>query len=65
MIELKHILVCRYKLIVVVTLGEKFMQDFKATAGFLWDKDRDDYATYSLDRPDLFLIATVYAVYFE
>lgn len=55
----------RYKLIVVVTLGEKFMQDIKAKAGFLWDKARDGFASYSYDRPDLFVIATVYAVYFE
>lgn len=48
-----------------MTLGEKFMQDFKATASFLWDKDRDGFASYSYDRPDLFVIATVYAVYFE
>lgn len=55
----------RYKLMVVVTLGEKFMQDVKLKAGFLWDKDRDGFASYSYDRPDLFVIATVYAVYYE
>ena len=50
---------------VIVTVGEKFLQDVKFKAGFLWDQENDGFATYSYDRPDLYVVATIFAVYHE
>ncbi|XP_063702537.1 dynein light chain Tctex-type 5-A [Culicoides brevitarsis] len=55
----------RYRTIVMVSLGEKALQDFDQNLGFLVDPENDKYATYVLDRPDLFVIVAVYAVYKE
>lgn len=60
-----HVFFHRYKLIVVVTIGEKYLQDVSHSVSFLWDADRDGYSSYVYERPDLFVIATLYAVYYE
>lgn len=55
----------RYKLIIDITVGEKKHQSFRKVAGFLWDSETDQMASYVYDRHDLFLVVTVYGVYFD
>ncbi|XP_044265499.1 hepatoma-derived growth factor-related protein 2-like [Tribolium madens] len=55
----------RYKLICLVTIGEKNSQDVFVTCRFLWDVDRDRYATYSLENTFVFGIAQCFGVYYE
>jgi hypothetical protein len=56
----------RYKIVCTVTIGEKFHQDLKAVAIFLWDQQKDSYASYVYEKsPFLIAIATVYAIYYD
>uniref|UniRef100_A0AAG5D5V1 Uncharacterized protein n=1 Tax=Anopheles atroparvus TaxID=41427 RepID=A0AAG5D5V1_ANOAO len=56
----------RYKIIVTVTIGERYMQGLKAISQFLWDPERDSYATHVYDAsPSLVAVGTIYAIYFD
>lgn len=56
----------RYKLVVTVTMGERYMQGMKSIAQFLWDPEKDSYVSCIYDAsPSLFAVATIYAIYFE
>lgn len=55
----------RYKLVCTVTIGEKYMQTFCDIFKCLWDMQRDGYAFYVYDRPAVFAIAVLYAVYLD
>ncbi|CAD7077018.1 unnamed protein product [Hermetia illucens] len=55
----------RYKIICVVTIGQKYMQGFSAALSFLWDATKDRYVSYVYDRPNIFAIGTVYALYYD
>lgn len=57
-------IVCyRYKLVCVVTIGEKYMQSYCDIFKCLWDMQKDGYAFYVHDTPSVFAIAILYAVY--
>jgi tctex1 domain-containing protein 2 len=49
----------------VVTIGQKSQQDFMSVVKVLWDADRDGFATYTYDRPDLFAVGTVFGLYMD
>ncbi|XP_070501186.1 dynein light chain Tctex-type 5-like [Chironomus tepperi] len=55
----------RYKIIVVVTACEKFMQGICYSNKNLWDAPRDALASYVYDHPSFFAIGTCYGIYFE
>lgn len=55
----------RYCIIVTVTVGEKFHQSFCQHASFLWDSQRDSLANYVYDRSGIFIITTVYGIYYD
>ncbi|XP_058065801.1 dynein light chain Tctex-type 5 [Anopheles bellator] len=56
----------RYKIIVTVTIGERYMQSLKAISQFLWDAEKDSYATCIYDAsPSLVAVGTIYAIYFD
>uniref|UniRef100_A0A1B0CIV2 Putative dynein light chain n=1 Tax=Lutzomyia longipalpis TaxID=7200 RepID=A0A1B0CIV2_LUTLO len=55
----------RYKLVCIVTIGEKYFQSFTSTVKFLWDTEKDGYANYVYDTPNFFAIATLYALYYD
>uniref|UniRef100_A0A1B0D7R5 Dynein light chain n=1 Tax=Phlebotomus papatasi TaxID=29031 RepID=A0A1B0D7R5_PHLPP len=55
----------RYKLVCIVTIGEKYYQSFTSTVKFLWDAEKDGYANYVYDTQHFFAIATLYALYYD
>ncbi|KAJ8962558.1 hypothetical protein NQ318_000951 [Aromia moschata] len=55
----------KYKLICLVTIGEKHGQDVLVTCRFLWDYDRDRYATFSMENTYVFGIAQCFGLYYE
>lgn len=55
----------RYRIIATVSAGEKFHQHFRQCAGFLWNSDTDAMANYVYERPDIFIISTVYGIYYD
>ena len=55
----------RYKIIVVISIGEKYHQTFRQSTKFLWDAENDAIANYVYDRPDIYVIGTVYGIYYD
>lgn len=55
----------RYRIIVTVTAGEKHHQNFRQSAMCLWDADKDALANYVYERPEIFIISTVYGIYYD
>ncbi|XP_058834785.1 dynein light chain Tctex-type 5-like [Topomyia yanbarensis] len=56
----------RYKIVVTVTMGERYMQGLKLIAQFLWDSEKDNYVSCIYDSsPSLFAVATIYAIYYD
>ncbi|XP_052777511.1 dynein light chain Tctex-type 5-B-like [Mya arenaria] len=55
----------RYKIICLVTLGQKNDQGVSVGSRFLWDADRDSFATASWHNRHLYAVGTVYALYYE
>lgn len=55
----------RFRIIVTVTVGEKLHQSFCQSASYLWDAENDAMANYVYDRPNIFVITTVYGVYYD
>lgn len=55
----------RYKIIVIISIGEKYHQTFRQTTKFLWDAENDAFANYVYDRPDIYVIGTVYGIYYD
>lgn len=55
----------RYRVVAMVTVGDKNSQDFKSCMRFVWDADKDGYVNFAFEAPTFFVIATVLAVYYE
>ncbi|XP_050402182.1 dynein light chain Tctex-type 5-B [Patella vulgata] len=55
----------RYKIISQVTIGEKKDQGVRVGSRFLWDADRDNYASFSFENRSIFATGIVFAVYYE
>ncbi|XP_058461543.1 dynein light chain Tctex-type protein 2B [Malaya genurostris] len=68
-VELKDLIKCcnydRYRIIALVTVGDKSSQNFKSVMRFLWDADRDSYTNFAFETSTYFVTATVFAVYYE
>lgn len=55
----------RYRILVNVTVGEKFHQSFHQSTSYLWDAETDAFAKYVYERPGIFVITTVYGIYYD
>ncbi|KAH0999051.1 dynein light chain Tctex-type 4-like isoform X1 [Dendroctonus ponderosae] len=55
----------RYKVVCIVTIGEKNSQDVYATCRFLWDPEKDRYSFYSLENTHVYAIALCFGLYYE
>lgn len=55
----------RFRILVSVTITEKFYQGFGQSAAIIWDTERDSMATYVYDRSNYFVTVNVFGVYFE
>lgn len=55
----------RYKIISVVSIGQKRGQSVRMASRSLWDPRFDSYAQYSFEGEDMFAIGIVYGIYFE
>lgn len=63
--KVKSLLCPRYKLVVVVHIGEKKGQGIRITSRCAWNENFDDFVTVSFTNSSLFAQATVYALYVE
>ncbi|XP_013388467.1 tctex1 domain-containing protein 1-like [Lingula anatina] len=55
----------RYKLVCLVTIGEKKSQQLMVTSRCTWDTNFDNYSTYNFENSNLFCTVTVYGIYAE
>ncbi|CAH0550885.1 unnamed protein product [Brassicogethes aeneus] len=55
----------RYKIIVLVTFGEKNQQDVFVSMNFLWDAEKDKYAKYTAENNTVYGIALCFGLYYE
>ncbi|KAK9892135.1 hypothetical protein WA026_018333 [Henosepilachna vigintioctopunctata] len=55
----------RYKLVCIVTIGEKHNQDVMVACRFLWDAERDRFALFSHETSHVFGIALCFGLYYE
>ena len=63
--QVKSLQFSRYKIISVVSIGQKRGQSVTTASRFVWDSKFDSYAEYSFEGEDVFAIGTVYGIYFE
>ena len=55
----------RYKILSVITIGQKKDQGVRVGSRFLWDADRDSFCAVDWSNKHLYAVGTVYAVYYE
>lgn len=55
----------RYKLVCMVTIGEKRDQTMLCTSRCIWDTRFDSYSAYTFENPRMFCTVTVYGIYAE
>ncbi|KAF5271296.1 hypothetical protein FQR65_LT05311 [Abscondita terminalis] len=55
----------RYKLVVIVTIGEKKFQDMCYVVRYLWDIERDKCALCVQENMHVFAAALCFGVYYE
>ncbi|XP_061587293.1 dynein light chain Tctex-type 5-B-like [Cololabis saira] len=63
--RVKELEIPRYKIIVLMHLGQLADHGVHNTSSFLWDAANDTFASFSFKNSSLFCVATVYAVYYE
>ncbi|XP_037642562.1 tctex1 domain-containing protein 1 isoform X1 [Sebastes umbrosus] len=63
--RVKDLMIPRYKIVVLVHIGQLTGQSMQISSRCLWDASNDTSATYSFKNSSLYGVATVYAVYFE
>lgn len=63
--KVKGLVDSRYKLVVVVHVGEKKGQGVHITSRCAWNDNFDDYVTVYFTNSSLFVQATIYALYAE
>ncbi|CAG9818566.1 unnamed protein product [Phaedon cochleariae] len=55
----------RYKIVSVVTIGEKHSQDIFSTCRFLWDAEKDRYSSYVVENTNVYGIGLCFGMYYE
>ncbi|CAL9688953.1 unnamed protein product [Knipowitschia caucasica] len=63
--HVKELMIPRYKIVVVVNIGQLIGQGMQISSRCLWDATSDTFATYSFKNRSLFGLAIVYVAYFE
>lgn len=63
--RVKDMMIPRYKIIVVISIGQLTGQNMRVGSRCLWDAANDTFASHSFKNSSLFAVANVYAVYFE
>lgn len=62
---MKDLLIPRYKIVVLVHIGQLSGQSMQVSSRCLWDASSDTSASYFFKNSSLFGAANVYAVYYE
>ncbi|XP_049826699.1 dynein light chain Tctex-type 5-like isoform X2 [Aethina tumida] len=55
----------RYKIISLVTFGERHDQDVNMSCSFLWDHEKDNFAMYTSETNTVFGVALCFGIYYE
>lgn len=55
----------RYRIISVVTIGQKRSQCYNNALAFIWDYERDAYVDTHRETPTAFLQVTLLAIYLD
>lgn len=55
----------RYRILVTVTIGEKFYQNYVESLCVIWDIEKDSMATFVYDRSNIFITVNVFGIYYE
>ncbi|XP_023283081.1 tctex1 domain-containing protein 1 [Seriola lalandi dorsalis] len=63
--RVKDLMIPRYKIVVLVHIGQLTGQSMQINSRCLWDASSDTFASYSFKNSSLYGVATVYAIYFE
>lgn len=63
--RVKDLMIPRYKIVVLVHIGELAGQSMQISSRCLWDASNDTFVSYNFKNSSLFGVANVYAVYFE
>ncbi|XP_006919358.1 tctex1 domain-containing protein 1 [Pteropus alecto] len=63
--QIKDLMIPRYKLIVIVHIGQLNRQSILIGSRCLWNPKSDTFSSYVFRNSSLFALANVYAVYFE
>ncbi|CAH2226582.1 jg420 [Pararge aegeria aegeria] len=63
--KLKAIQFNRYRLICVVTIGQKRAQSYNNAVSFLWDHERDNYVDVQREVTTAFIQVTTFGVYLD
>ncbi|MFT7796574.1 tctex1 domain-containing protein 1 isoform X1 [Arapaima gigas] len=63
--RVKELMIPRYKLIVLISIGQLCEQNLRVASRCLWDPSNDTFASYAFKNSSLFAVANVFAVYFE
>ncbi|XP_061902213.1 dynein light chain Tctex-type 5 isoform X2 [Entelurus aequoreus] len=63
--RVKELMIRRYKLVVLVHIGQLAGQSMQISSRCLWDAAFDTFATWSFKNSSLYGVASVYAVYYE
>ncbi|XP_021535647.1 dynein light chain Tctex-type 5 [Neomonachus schauinslandi] len=63
--QVKDLMIPRYKLIVIVHIGQLNSQSILIGSRCLWDPKSDTFSSYVFRNSSLFALASVYAIYFE
>ncbi|MBN3302226.1 TC1DA protein, partial [Amia calva] len=63
--RVKDLMIPRYKIIVLISIGQLNEQNMRVGSRCLWDPTNDTFSSYSFRNDSLFAVANVYAVYFE
>lgn len=55
----------RYRILVTVSVGEKYFQSYMESLCVIWDIEKDSMASFIYDRSKIFIIVNVFGIYFE
>ncbi|KAM4604816.1 dynein light chain Tctex-type 5 [Polymixia lowei] len=63
--RVKDLMIPRYKIIVLIHIGQLSDQNMRIGSRCLWDASSDTFSSHTFKNSSLFAVANVYAVYFE
>ncbi|KAF7705992.1 dynein light chain Tctex-type 5 [Silurus meridionalis] len=63
--RVKDLMIPRYKIVVMISIGQLAEQNLRMASRCLWDATTDTFSSYSFKNSSLFAVANVYALYFE